>query len=362
MQVTCRLLNQETFTIDAEPSTTVGELKKKIEELKGDEFKSDTLKLIHSGKIWDRNEATLESENYKEAGFVVVMARKASVKPAETPKAPTESKAQPQTASQPAQLPTPPVVANPAPAAALAGPPQNVGFGISPDKYNEMVEAIVQMGYPKSEVESALRASYFNPERAVEYLISGLPPVSGGIPPAVLSGNPAGAAQRPAQAAQPVAEAGAAAGGADPLAFFRDSPQFAQMRQMIQQDPQLLRNFMQDISQANPQLMQAIRDHEEEFLAMLNTEAAEGDEEYPEGLEGLQAALGGLANAGGAPPPGVHYVNVTPEENAAIERLKAMGFPEQMVIEAFFACDKNEEMAANFLLSNLDELDPGRGL
>lgn len=65
----------------------------------------------------------------------------------------------------------------------------------------------------------------------------------------------------------------------------------------------------------------------------------------------LLGAEGGLEGGEGADPPGT--IRVTQEEKEAIDRLIALGFPKHRAVEAYLACDKNEQMAANFLFDNM---------
>ena len=62
---------------------------------------------------------------------------------------------------------------------------------------------------------------------------------------------------------------------------------------------------------------------------------------------GAGGAGHGHGGAGGANPPGT--IRVSQEEMDAINRLTSLGFPKHKAAEAYFACDKNEELAANFL-------------
>lgn len=209
------------------------------------------------------------------------------------------------------------------------------------EDYNRMVQNIQDMGYERSQVEAALRASFNNPDRAVEYLLTGIPPqieVGGG-------GGPAAAAAAAAAAVvggTPAVPA-AGTGGENPLAFLRDHEMFQQIRSVIQQNPNMLSTMLQQIGQSNPQLLQIISQNQEAFIRMIN-EGEGGEEEG--GIPGLP---GGDGTGDALDQPGV--IQVSPQDKEAIERLKALGFPEHLVVQAYFACEKNENLAANFLLS-----------
>lgn len=129
-------------------------------------------------------------------------------------------------------------------------------------------------------------------------------------------------------------DAAAALAGGN-LDFLRNNPQFQQLRQIVQQQPQMLEPILQQVGTGNPQLAQLIASQPQEFLRLL---AEDGDEDV-------------------SLPPGAQAIQVTEEEREAIERLCRLGFERDLVIQAYFACDKNEELAANFLFDQPDEED-----
>ncbi|RPB05599.1 UV excision repair protein Rad23, partial [Choiromyces venosus 120613-1] len=392
-------LKQQKFVIDADPTDTISQVKEKISKEKG--WEAVAQKLIYSGKIL-QDDKTVGDYKIEEKGFVVCMisnkpkaassssaAGSSSVStPVKAPSTPAQSTV-PVTPSAPIQAATgsstsAAVPETPSPAGAVTG-----SASLSPATFNdpsalamggEREDAIVNMmgmGFERSEIERAMRAAFFNPDRAVDYLLNGIPEhltqersaqPSASRPAA----QPAQSAGRPAAIATPAVAAPAASGsasreGAEPeninlfeaaaaaasqrgsapgqgragapslgnLDFLRNNPQFHQLRQVVQQQPQMLEPILQQVGIGNPQLAALISQNPDAFLQLLSEDL--GDEE------------------GGPLPPGANQIAVTPEERDAIERLCRLGFDRDTVIQAYFACDKNEELAANFLFEQPDD-------
>ncbi|THU95349.1 UV excision repair protein Rad23 [Dendrothele bispora CBS 962.96] len=383
MKVTVKTTQQKVFQIDAEATDTIGAVKARIEATQSHPVASQ--KVIYAGKILS-DDKTLEGVQFKEKDFLVLMVSKP--KPTPTP-IPTVSSAStpaapvPATEANSSSTPIPAAPAAPAapapapPAAPAASPAQAPAFGdtssfLSGDALQTTISNMVDMGFPRDQVLRALRASFNNPDRAVEYLMNGIPAhleaeaapapapaprsptAAGNAPPA----QPAQSAPAPAaapppnqpqnlfqlaqqqqqqqqqQQATPGAGAGlgsGAAGAGLDLGALAEMPQMQQIRDLIAQDPASLQLVMQQLAQQNPQLAQLLAQNPEMLMQLLGG----GGDEDGEGV-----------------PPGTQVISVSPEERAAIERLEALGFPRQRVIEAYFACDKNEELAANYLFEN----------
>lgn len=390
LKITFKDLKQQKFTLEFEPTELVSAVKQKISEEKG--WAPDLQKLIYSGKIL-KDDEPLSAYKIEEKGFVVCMVNKPKAAPA-APAAPIASSSN--VPATPAHAPvsaTPAAPAAPASSAPVAAPetptpartttaPEAGPGGAFTDPSSltmgaqraEAIASMEAMGFERSQIEAAMRAAFFNPDRAVEYLLTGIPenlqhpeppqqapaapaqpavPAAGGDDAGVNlfdlaaqqgqgrgSGGSRGGAGGAAAAAAAAAAAGAGAGagqGLGNLDFLRHNQQFQQLRQVVQQQPQMLEPILQQLSAGNPQLAQLIGNNPEQFLNLLGED---GDEDVPL-------------------PPGAQAIAVTEEERDAIERLCRLGFDRDQAIQAYFACDKNEELAANFLFEQTDEDNQG---
>lgn len=357
MKLTFKDLKQQKFTIDAEPSETIGAVKEKISKEKG--WEPSTQKLIYSGKIL-QDDNSIESYKIEEKGFIVCMTSKPkpAPKPAAEPSTPAQAASTPSAPAAPAPATTTSTTnlpATPSPAPASTAPasadsatfndPNALAIG---DQRASAIASMEAMGFPRDQIDRAMRAAFFNPDRAVEYLLNGIPeniqqeqaaaaaaqqqaqrpasqqqqqaaPTGGTETVAATGDEPVNlfeaAAQRGtggAAATGTAARSGGAAqaaaggqGGTANLDFLRNNPQFQQLRQVVQQQPQMLEPILQQVAAGNPQLAQIITQNPEQFMQLL---AEDGDDD-------VQL------------PPGAHQVPVTEDEREAIERvsLKTIG-------------------------------------
>ncbi|XP_020112616.1 ubiquitin receptor RAD23d-like [Ananas comosus] len=405
MKIFVKTLKGSNFEIEVKPKDTVADVKMIIETNQGQNvYPADQQMLIHQGKVL-KDDTTLDDNKISENSFIVIMLSKgkgtssgaSSVSTApstqrkslSTGAAPTVPANEPPPTSTvppvpsttasattqapaatlqppPASAPTPTATAAPAPAVSVSTEVDAYGQAasnlIAGGKLEQTIQQILDMGggtWDRDTVVRALRAAYNNPERAVEYLYSGIPE-NVEAPPAArapASGQPANPSVQASQQPQPAVPSSGP--NANPLDLFpqglpsfpsnaagsldmiRNSPQFRNLLTLVQANPQILQPMLQELGKQNPQILRLIQENQAEFLRLINepAEGAEGD------------LLGRLA---GEIP---QALQVTPQDREAIERLEAMGFDRQLVLEVFFACNRNEELAANYLLDHMHEFE-----
>lgn len=369
MKLTVKTLKGRNFEIRVHPSDTVMAVKKNIEDVQGkDNYPCGQQLLIHNGKVL-KDESTVAENNVSEDGFIVVMLGKnktfssagaSSTQPASNTTATVS-------ASNSTPVPNPPEqtqAANNRTSAAHATltnvPTDTYGEAasnlVAGTNLEQTIQQIMDMGggnWDRETVSRALRAAFSNPERAVDYLYSGIPEATAVAEPvAQFPATQTTEASEATARAVPGApnssplnmfpqEALGADAGLGSLDFLRDNPQFQALRSMVHSNPQILQPVLQELGKQNPNLLRMIEEHNAEFLQLIN-EPVEGSE-------------GDIFDQPELDMP--HSINVTPAEQEAIGRLEAMGFDRASVIEAFLACDRDEQLAANYLLENAGDFD-----
>lgn len=332
VKIKLKTLANKTFDMDIDADLHVANLKQQINEQFG--FgEPELLKLIYTGKVL-KDDQTVSQAGIKEGGFIVVMVTKKKEQAAAPAPAPAPSAA-PAAAAAPAQPVGPPASAAPAPAqsspaAPAAAPASDSGMVRGP-AYEQAVENLMALGFERAQVVRAMQASFNNPDRAAEYLFSGIPD---------------------SEQAQAEAAAGSGQGSDASGAQQVQQVDLRTLQQMFQDRPELVEALINQIGAANPQLLQALGNNRAAFTQMLQDPVAFAQILQAAGIAGPMSGPDGAADMNAE-----NVIHVTPADRQAIERLESLGFSRDRVLEAYLACDRNEEVAANYLFENGNEPD-----
>jgi UV excision repair protein RAD23 len=326
MKLVIKSLKQVPYDIEIESDqSTVLDVKKAMES--GHGFDHTSMKLVFNGSVLDDTKA-IGSYNIKEGNVVVMMSSK--VKPVNMQKEEAKVEEKPsETTTSTTNVKT-----------------ENKPAEKKEKDYSAQVKELMDMGFPKTESEAAIKAARGDISIACEFLYNGIPENL------------------------PMDEGAEDVGGSEgPAALLKSISSIVKV--MCYNNPSQLQNILLSLQQSSPEVFELIRAHEDEFKALIQQPISEEDmrvfQQFSQGgqLGGLGGGLGGSSSGGqqvggqssGGQSSGGQggrrdVIRLSQEDYEAVNRLKEMGFSEIDAAQAFFACDKNEELAANLLFDN----------
>lgn len=115
-------------------------------------------------------------------------------------------------------------------------------------------------------------------------------------------------------------------------------------------------SVIESLAVSDPEMYNFISENPDAFLNALNhppmADARSGQHSTGAAQRtSSQGRSGGAQQSSGNSQPVVDQllVNVSERDKEAIERLKELGFSEIQAVQAYMACDKDEQLAANLL-------------
>lgn len=360
MKVELHDLKQSKWFLEAEPTDTIERLKA-LNATQQSLDESANQKMIYSGKIL-KDTDTMESIKYTEGkGYIVCMVSKKVARPAAKK---TASPASEVRSGENATSATSGAPASVVGSKADANGPSTLAIG---KQLDTAISNIVEMGYTRSQAVSAMRRAFNNPDRAVEYLITGQ------IPDTLVDADN-NEQEDDADMVQQHSESSATNDGPNEhlpstidmnLIDGADSEdtdhemeeggefqgynfkeimglsdeEMMTLRQAAISNPETLISLLQPVIVNNPQLASFLMNNMDEFLAYIDAAGEPNDEEMMAEHE---------RHSGNQP----QTIEITAEEDAAIKRLMELGFDRHIVATAYLACDKDEMLTANYLLEH----------
>ena len=293
MKLKLKNLKQQEFDIEIESDKkTVKDLKLEVEKVHG--FDANLMKLLHNGMILE-DAKTLEDYKITEGNVVIMMATKK--KQAEPPKP------QPKPEEKPQEQ------------------PKNDTSNQNKPDYTEKINSLVEMGYEKEKVEKAINAANGIIDIALEYLNSDNIPEPNQNNQNIGGGNN-----------NNVPGSGS---GNIPEELKNEA---SLIKVICMNNPEKITSLLNMFKERSPELINLIKQYENEFKNLLVSPVTQEDiNKFQQFQQELRRPQGPA-------------IRLTKEESDAVKRLQSLGnFSQVEAVQAYFACDKNEEMAANFL-------------
>ena len=316
MKLIIKNLKQKVFNVEIESDKlTVLDLKKEIEKAHG--FDSSSLKLLFNGVVLDDTK-TLDNYKIKDESVIIMMNTKTKPKNVQT-SSDTQPSAQKTEEKKEEKKPEEKKPEE--------KKPDEKKENKNEQQFTQQINSLTDMGFERSQAEAAIKAARGQIDQAIEYLYNGIPE---GI-----NDNDLDVGQMEGE--------GEGEGDDDPL---KKVASIAKI--LCRNNPAGLTTLLQSIQQNDPDLMNLLKEREEEFKNLLEQPVTEADYRAVQSFQQeMGLGQGGHSHGGGR---GQIRINLTQEDRAAINRLKDLGnFSEADVVQAYIACEKNEELTANYL-------------